>query len=192
MVVTRLMEGGTAQLSKQIFPGDIIVSIDGIATHGWDLAKVIFTSKMCDVHYRQFTFLVEWQVVGNLTGPENSNVSVSCLSLMVATVVCIAKVHCMHLNDFEPLPLHLPFKAHITVPSLSLGKLMVHLYTHVQVRIGLRRNNTSFEITLQRTRASLPSPVRFARQDHECMPRCLLNRSLHQMTRFVDSTCRRR
>jgi len=79
MVVTCILEGGTAHKTQQILPGDVITSIDGLVTMGWDLPKV----------------------VGSLTGTEHST-----------------------------------------------------------VRIGIRRKKESFEIALQRTRASLPSPVR--------------------------------
>ena len=38
--MTRILDGGAADKSKQIFPGDIIQSVDGVVTHGWSLAKV--------------------------------------------------------------------------------------------------------------------------------------------------------
>ena len=40
MVVTRILEGGTAHKTRQLLTGDVIVSIDGIVTRGWDLPKV--------------------------------------------------------------------------------------------------------------------------------------------------------
>ena len=40
MVVTRILEGGTAHRTQQLLAGDVIVSIDGLITQGWDLPKV--------------------------------------------------------------------------------------------------------------------------------------------------------
>ena len=40
MVVTRILEGGTAHRTQQLLAGDVIVSIDGLITRGWDLPKV--------------------------------------------------------------------------------------------------------------------------------------------------------
>ena len=45
MVVTRILDGGSADKSKQIFPGDIIQSVDGVVTLGWSLAKVPLVSR---------------------------------------------------------------------------------------------------------------------------------------------------
>lgn len=41
MVVTRIIEGGTAHLSNQVLPGDIIAMIDGSFIRGFDLSKVV-------------------------------------------------------------------------------------------------------------------------------------------------------
>lgn len=40
MVVIRILEGGAAHKTRKLLKGDVIVSIDGIVTRGWDLAKV--------------------------------------------------------------------------------------------------------------------------------------------------------
>jgi hypothetical protein len=40
MVVTRILEGGAAHRTQQLLAGDVIVSIDGLITQGWDLPKV--------------------------------------------------------------------------------------------------------------------------------------------------------
>ena len=40
MIVTRLLEGGSALKSGQILQGDIIYSIDDVSTSGWSMLKV--------------------------------------------------------------------------------------------------------------------------------------------------------
>jgi hypothetical protein len=77
MIITRLLEGGSAHKSGQIQAGDVITSIDGIIIAGWELNKV----------------------VGLLTGPDGSS-----------------------------------------------------------VRLGLRRQNSSFEVPLERRLHAIPAP----------------------------------
>ena len=43
--MTRILDGGSTDKSKQIFPGDIIQSVDGVVTLGWSLAKVPLVSR---------------------------------------------------------------------------------------------------------------------------------------------------
>ena len=40
MVITRVLEGGSAHWSGQILPGDVIYSIDDVSTLGWQMSQV--------------------------------------------------------------------------------------------------------------------------------------------------------
>ena len=45
MLVTRVMEGGSAHNSGEIFPGDVIYSIDDVSCLGWEMSRVCTVRK---------------------------------------------------------------------------------------------------------------------------------------------------
>ena len=49
MLVTRVMEGGSAHNSGEIFPGDVIYSIDDVSCLGWEMSRVCTVRKKCAV-----------------------------------------------------------------------------------------------------------------------------------------------